>query len=633
MAKKPDCSELAKVITKLALNIAQRPGITTLDQVTDELRKHLPEISRQEVVDAIVEATTGAREAMDETRKRIADLKREARTDKALRDRIAELEKIVAAGSTAPEGGPRPDRATEAVKKLREIAGALRQMARPATSKPPPSALTQRAKAAAAAERAEARTVEALTEDIETLERHLRDGTLPEKGPRTPKAVSDEVARLRELRAQRQREVRQSIPAQRERLAEQIDRLARRLEAHEGVPTIARADLPVSKELERMAYERDKLRRRWREYRASLRPRSFWSKYPGEVLNLSRSVLTSMDFSAVLRQGGFIALGNPARAARSLGPMFRAFRSDQKARDVMAEIENRPNAPLYARAKLSLTQLDGSLTKQEEAFMSRLAGKIPLVAGTQRAYTVFLNKLRADTFDAMVETLTRNGEATLDEAKAIANYVNVATGRANLGQKWEQAAQPLAQVFFAPRYVVSRFQLLAGQPAHGGTMRTRRLVAQEYGKFLAGIGVVLALGALAGAEIEDDPRSTDFLKLRFGGTRIDPWAGLQQVAVLGGRMLSGETKDKRGRIREASRASLIGRFVRTKLAPLPGTALDVAEGENVVGDPVTPLGAAGSLFVPLSFREIAKVMEEHGVAEGTAIGLLNLFGMGVQHYD
>jgi len=61
--------------------------------------------------------------------------------------------------------------------------------------------------------------------------------------------------------------------------------------------------------------------------------------------------------------------------------------------------------------------------------------------------------------------------------------------------------------------------------------------------------------------------------------------------------------------------------------------VDVSTGKNVVGEKVTPGSIAENMTVPLSFRDIYQVMEEQGIPAGTIIGLLSLFGVGVQNYD
>jgi hypothetical protein len=361
-----------------------------------------------------------------------------------------------------------------------------------------------------------------------------------------------------------------------------------------------------------------------------------------EISNLPRNVLSSWDVSAVLRQGGFIVLGHPVRGAKSIGPMFKALASERLAREEQQRIITRPNAPLYSRSKLYIAPLeDLKLSLQEEQIMSRLADRIPGVRASNRAFITFLNKLRADSFDEMVATLGRDKPLNQMEMEAISNYINVATGRGNLG-KAAAGAEVMATVFFSPRLLTSRFQLLAGQPLYSGSARTRIAVAKEYGRTLMGLGAVFGLGALAGGTIETDPRSSDFGKIRFGNTRIDPLMGLSQITVLLSRIASGETMTTKGEIHPirgkvpyggTTTAGVIGRFVRTKLVPWLGTSIDVATGQNVVGEPVTLGSATLNTMVPLSFKDVYDVMLDNGVAAGTAITLLSIFGMGVQNYE
>src|SRR5690606_9183358 len=134
---------------------------------------------------------------------------------------------------------------------------------------------------------------------------------------------------------------------------------------------------------------------------------------------------------------------------------------------------------------------------------------------------------------------TVSGKANPVEMKAIANFVNVATGRGNLGLK-EGALVGLNTVFFAPRYVLSRFQLMYGQPFKGGTQVTKQMVAKEYARFLTGIAVVYSLAIASGAKVGVDPHSSDFGKIIIGNTRLDPMVGLSQTATFTTRVLTGD---------------------------------------------------------------------------------------------
>ncbi len=254
--------------------------------------------------------------------------------------------------------------------------------------------------------------------------------------------------------------------------------------------------------------------------------------------------------------------------------------------------------------------------------------------------------MRADVFDSMAASVGKRGQLTPVEAHALANFVNVASGRGGLGFL-EEASVPLARLFFAPRFVASRFQLLAGQPFYQGSMRTRLAVGSEYAKSLIGLGLFYTAAKLAGGDdvkIEMDPRSSDFGKVHIRNTRIDPLAGLSQMAVFGSRLVTGETKSTttgrvsplRGNVPFGGQtvASVIGNFIRSKAAPVPGAILDALTGQNVVGERLTPGSMASNLLLPMSVRDVWQAMtEDEGLPRGVAASLLAILGMGTQVYD
>jgi hypothetical protein len=406
-------------------------------------------------------------------------------------------------------------------------------------------------------------------------------------------------------------------------------------------------------EANRLHFEMSKAKAAWHEamMKDRLANRSVPAKifgYGAELLNTARAIKTSADFSAVLRQGGFIAFAHPIRAAKSFPAMFKAFRSEAGQHAVNEQIMARKNYPLYNQSGLYLSEHGQKLSQMEEAYMARWAEKIPLVAGSQRAYVTFLNKLRADSFDAMANSLARSRELTPNEAKVISNFINVATGRGNFGMK-DNALVGLNTVFFAPRYVASRFQLLAGQPlwtrkgAYEGTGAARAQVAKEYARFLAGAAVVYGLAMMDGAQVENDPRSTDFGKLKYGNTRVDPMAGLLQNTVLLSKLTSGEKKTLRGKVvpLRGPKVPYAGetipdtlmRFGRTKLSPAFGTGVNILAQKDLVGQPVTVKSELGNMLTPLAASDIYKALLDQGLDRGAALSILSIFGMGLQTYD
>lgn len=387
-----------------------------------------------------------------------------------------------------------------------------------------------------------------------------------------------------------------------------------------------------------------------------------------EVLNLPKAVWSAYDLSAVLRQGGWLAWAHPVRAARNIAPMMRALASERAAVAFEQQLAARPNAPLYDRSGLYLapvTDYNIKLTKMEEIMMSRLAEHIPGVRASNRAFMTFLNGLRADSFDAMHTSLSRWRDTPLNqhELQLIANYINTATGRGDLG-KLAGFAEGLATAFWAPRLVKSRIDLLTMQPLRRGltekgawadTKQARALIAVEYARSLAGLAVILGLAGLAGATVGLDPRSTDYGKLIIGDTRVDLLAGMSQIAVLLTRLASGQTTNSRGQpraIREryrmdwafgevpnqvpygATRApGLVMNFARQKSTPTVGSALNILTGRTPDGKEVTLGQELARLPVPLAYRDTYKMLRNEGISHATALLLLELAGAGVQYHD
>lgn len=500
----------------------------------------------------------------------------------------------------------------------------------------------------------------------------------PEPGPRTLSEAQAEIERLRKaLRAAQRPDPETRYQDQRARdFQRRISELEERIAAGDFAKR-ERVERDLIERNKRLQFELEKTKERFHRYalEAEFQSRTPIGKIFGETvagINFARAIMTSLDLSAILRQGGKISFGHPLRALKAVPGSLKAFVSEDADFRIRQEIESRPNAPLYKRFGLELTSIGGdALSRTEEAYASRWVDKLPayagggLIRGSGRSYTAFLNRLRADSFDAMLAALARDGSnPTKEEGKAIANYINVATGRGKVGKN-EKSGEVLNTVFFAPRLVASRFQLLAGQPLYGGSNRTRKMIAMEYARFLMGVSVAIGLAMLMRDEddetkpIELDPRSANFGKVRFGDTFLDPLAGLAQVTVFLSRVASGETRttttDTLRPLRDQYRLTdvapglgdgralgkvgyggrdvpdVIASFLRSKLAPVPGAVINVATGENMIGEEVTPLSAAGELVTPMSVGNLVDVMEAQGMARGTAINLLGILGMSVQY--
>ena len=403
-------------------------------------------------------------------------------------------------------------------------------------------------------------------------------------------------------------------------------------------PQLDEDALTMKHELAKVEERYTRARERYRRANRSMPAKVY--DVAGEVLMTSRGLMTSFDLSAVLRQGGFLALGHPIRTLGDIKGMMKALMSEEAAFKIDQEIRARPNMDWYARSKLNLTEHGKALSKMEEPYMGRWNDMIPGIAASNRAFSTFLNLQRANAFDSMVKSLGR--EPTLVEAKALATFINIATGRADFG-KFNSALVGLNKVFFAPRLVASRIQLLYGHAFINGSWATRKLIAGEYARTLTALGVVYGLSYMAGAKITFDPTSSDFGKIVIGNTRIDPLFGLAQPIVLVSKSVAGVTTDLKGRTKPIrgdrvpygtrDAYDYLADFMRAKFNPIFGAGVDVLTGTDVINEPVTPLSAGAKLVIPMSFRDIYEAMLDQGVAPGAAIGILSIFGMGVSTYN
>lgn len=362
--------------------------------------------------------------------------------------------------------------------------------------------------------------------------------------------------------------------------------------------------------------------------------------YALESMHLQQNVVSSFDLSA-LRQAAFRML-NPFRAKESLreiGQMIESL-SKKRAGVIEQQIFNRPNARngVYAQAKLRLLKLDETkYSLQDESIRGRWAARIPGIAASNRAFTTFLNLVRADSFDAIYASAKDKSTATV---RALGAFVNDATGYGDLGTgKLGRMADGLSTTIWSPRLLASRFRLLVGASFFKGTAESRKIIAKEYAGTLFGMWALYQLASLAGFEIEDDPRSSSFGKLRDGDIYIDPMGGLIQVTVLASRVATGETVNQQGQTKVAPTYETIARFLRMKFRPSISAGLNAIElatkedPKNVIGEEITAGSIAKELVTPMSLGDIYKLMEEAGVAKGTLYEIFQLFGAGLQIYN
>ena len=375
----------------------------------------------------------------------------------------------------------------------------------------------------------------------------------------------------------------------------------------------------------------------------------------GELLfHVQRALAFGLDFGFLgLHAGGALA-GHPIRTSRQFVESLRAWNelSDVQLRNIVA---NRPNAKsgLDKRSGLDKTFSDpaGALGRQEELVMGHLVDRIPILRNMNRIWSTFLNAVRASYADTMWANLEARAEITDERAGVIANAVGVATGRGRYGRtkigEWtldlDGALTLLNAIFLAPRWVASRFQIVLGQPLWHGDSHTRRVIAEEYARTIAGITaftslVYLSMYALRGAPGDDKDWDINFnpfaqdAGIRIGTRSFDPFMGLRQATTviggLGGAVLSKLLYGEFGAIGfERPASDTAKRLLRYKLAPVPGAVYSYFHGTLPDGRPATPWELTKQLAIPVNARDIYTNLVKSGMPEEKALSAVVMFGL------
>ncbi len=374
-----------------------------------------------------------------------------------------------------------------------------------------------------------------------------------------------------------------------------------------------------------------------------------------EAMNFPRSVMASLNFHAPLRQG--LALIHKPAYWTSLSDMFKAWSSEGAYNKIQDDILSQPLfrprtnpttgevLPSFAEsAGLKLTDLK-SLSSREEAIMNNWAEKVPGVRRSNRAYTVFLNKLRADTFTSLIgdsKVMGVDGTMNMPVARALADFVNTASGRGSLGPL-EKSATALNTMLFSPRLIASRVKLL--NPAY--YIMADPQVRKEALKSLfavAGVGATLGqLGKMAGGTVESNPTSSDFGKVKIGNVRLDPFGGFQQYVVAASKLISGKSTSLSGKESDLNnpryggqtRMDVVKNLGVSKLNPVMSFAYSLLNGsKEQTGQPMnfgTPNPFDNSIaqrFIPIVMQDTYEVAKENPSLLPITVPL-NTFGMSV----
>ena len=407
-----------------------------------------------------------------------------------------------------------------------------------------------------------------------------------------------------------------------------------------GIPPSAQAEQSINEFVPKnMTEALEQLESLELKMRQAGKDETFIDHVKTQFWNFPKASWATLDLSAPLRQGkGLIYRPEYWRA---LDDMVKSGMSEKGYVETMARIKSKELYPLMEKYNPGLTNLKKGgkgLLEREESLISDWAENIPSlgsmakglkewdikhartyvfqpegigkgkealgktslfsrgVRASDRAYVGFLNTVRADTFENMVNGFEKAGLNPMLDPKLLrytADFIATATGRATLGN-FEAAAETLNKYSFSIRFAKSRLDMGVLAPIRWRDAPTA--IKKEVGKSLISqavyTGIFTTIAGAAGAETIWDLTSSDFGKTKIGNTRIDTMAGLQQPLVATIRILSGlSTSPTTGKTtvlgegyRPETGVDVAANFTRSKLSPWTGLLYDgILKGKTPSG--------------------------------------------------
>ena len=379
------------------------------------------------------------------------------------------------------------------------------------------------------------------------------------------------------------------------------------------------------------------------------------AKFLEDVLYTTSKTLinsvASWDNSFLGRQGAITLVKSPKIWWNMASESFKDFGgalggAKMQTYLLKEEMMSRPNGMKghYDTAKL--------FPKSEEEIQTRILERIPVIGRVFKASdTTFTNsaiRARTDLFDMMINAYEKAG-ITADKTtiEDIGDVVNTITARGKLGQIG--TSKIIQLTLWAPRMLKADWNILTAH-SFGSGLETNFARKQAFKTIVNVVMLTAAIVAIAeamGAEVEKNPLSSDFMKIKIGNTRINiPFVrGMPQIITLLSRTTYGIagkpavkststgiiSKLNTGEFGSTSVFDVGMDFLVNKTNPPVRIAIDQARGKNFAGKKPTLESVAVGLL-PISLQTFMGLEKESTPAAITG-AFLNLIGIGSSTYS
>lgn len=324
--------------------------------------------------------------------------------------------------------------------------------------------------------------------------------------------------------------------------------------------------------------------------------RSRLGKIGFELQALPRALQSSID-APIGRQGLFYLVTHPIETARVTIPAtVRGYAASRAGyQQLVAEMQKHPDYRLAEKAGVDLPGIASEVDPRvsaEEPFQSTFAERLPHVRLSEQGFTYGMNAQRLAAFSRYADYGRAEGytwESNPEFFKQAAEYVNAATGRGNMPETLKRATAMTNALFYSTRLQVSRVQLLNNLFNPVKYMKLdpamRKAAAGEAIRLAAGMALILGTAKMAGLKVTTDPEDADFGKVVWGAVHYDLTGGEGALVRAAYRLVKATAMKINGEKPKHDVLDILWDFTRKKLAPWPGTAVNLAAGKDVVGHP------------------------------------------------
>jgi hypothetical protein len=326
----------------------------------------------------------------------------------------------------------------------------------------------------------------------------------------------------------------------------------------------------------------------------------------------------------------------------------------------MQELVRDPNFITAKRAGLAN---DPSATYTDYGVYAKWIPKVLGKAIGQRGFDV-LKKYRQDAFNnewsKVSESIKSDPQATKDLAKNLAEMINHSSGVADIGHG--PVPTGISTLTFAARLEASRWARIIGDPIktvgtftdwknssaadrHVAVIRLRH-AAEFTGFYVATLIANQAMLSASGSKDQinfTDPSKSDWLRHKIAGRTIGLEGNLMAPIRLLGQLIYNAFGPRQPYQRMESRfeseTKTVGGYVRGKLSPAAGIAVDVATQSDFMGNPLPfskdkpkagkhqlaigeYLGQRGPIPLSGAIREVYDNFKEQGMDAATATNLI-----------